>query len=125
MFALKIQLILYDFIGFICIVVQVHYIITHIRYGFTVNDAEILVSFSIALIIMHSIEFWTVLHSGEMAKLKWSETMVSLTQARGNTSDDKLRSKINDILATMKVKKLEFHAFNFFKIDLSLLTAVS
>ncbi|XP_055692328.1 putative gustatory receptor 28a [Lutzomyia longipalpis] len=118
------QLILTFLSAFICVIVQMHYIINHIRHGFAMTDAEILVSFSLALVTMHAIEFWTVLHGGEMAKVKWNETMVVLTQARGNSSDDKLRSKINDILATMKVKKLEFHAFNFFTVDLSLLTAM-
>ncbi|GAB0090117.1 hypothetical protein DMENIID0001_048020 [Sergentomyia squamirostris] len=118
------QLILTFFSGFVCTIVQMHYIINHIRYGFTLPNADILASFSFSLVAMHSIEVWTILLSGEIVKLKWSEAIVALTQAKINSSDDQLRRKINDMIAIMKCKKLELHAFNFFTIDLSVITAM-
>lgn len=54
--------------SFICITVQLYYVIQHIGSGFSAPGAEILVLGSCCLLILHILEYWVILTSGDMAK---------------------------------------------------------
>lgn len=54
--------------SFICITVQLYYVIQHIGSGFSAPGAEILVLGSCCLLILHILEYWIILTSGDMSK---------------------------------------------------------
>lgn len=119
------QIVLTLLSGFICVTVQLHYTIRHIRYGFDEQGSEILVTISGILIGIHVLEYLVIFAAGDRAKSKWAQFIAELQRLRVRSSDEETRSQLFDIIHCMCYKRIEFHGCSLFTIDLSVVTGVS
>lgn len=111
--------------AFICLTVQLFYLINHIRNGFPTNKSVLASIASCSLISMHVLELWAIFFSGHKIKEMWS-TLVKTIQdtKRKYDSDEVFKSRIDELVNTMVFTRVELRAAGFFPLDLSVVTSV-
>jgi gustatory receptor len=80
--------------GFICITVQLYYIMSHIKAGFAQRNAETLAVGSCSLLFLHGMEFWSIFTSGDMAKTQWKLLINQLYVTKMKSNDEDFKNKV-------------------------------
>lgn len=80
--------------GFVCITVQLYYLLNHIRNKFRSDNAELLALTSVTLILQHSLEFLTTFIIAQMVKKKWKKSIYTLQLLKIEVSDQRLKRKV-------------------------------
>jgi hypothetical protein len=112
--------------AFICLCVQFFYIIGHVRTGFRILNSEIYFLASCSLIFTHSLEYSIVLNQGHKMKRTWNELLKTIQSIKRKYSNDELlKTKIDDLMKTLKLYNIQFHAAGLFPVDLTIVTSVS
>ena len=81
--------------GFICITVQLYYIMSHIKNGFTQKNAETQALASCSLLFLHGMEFWSIFTSGDLAKTQWKMLINKLHLNKLKSTDEDYKNKVN------------------------------
>lgn len=125
LFVFVFQVIFTILTAFICLTVQLFYLINHIRHGFPTNKSVLASIASCSLISMHVLELWAIFFSGHKIKEMWS-TLVKTIQdtKRKYDSDEVFKSRIDELVNTMVFTRVELRAAGFFPLDLSVVTSV-
>lgn len=113
--------------AFICLTVQLFYLINHIRHGFHTERAILYSAASCSLIFTHILELWTIFISGHQVKDMWNTLIkrIQSTKRKFVQSDDKLKARIDELVSIMVFTRVEMKAAGLFNIDLSVITSVS
>ncbi|XP_053690865.1 gustatory and pheromone receptor 32a-like [Sabethes cyaneus] len=111
--------------AFICITVQLYYLLNLIRFGFATPGAAFYCLASISLLLLHGIEFYALVTNGDLARVHWRRLMNCLFVAKAKSDEENFRAKMDDLIAFMGCNIPEFHAFGLFPIDLSVLTGIA
>ncbi|XP_058824516.1 putative gustatory receptor 2a [Topomyia yanbarensis] len=111
--------------AFICITVQLYYLLNQIRAGFSQPGAVIHGMAAGSMLLLHGVELWVLLTSGEQARNKWRKLINFLILTKATSNDDSFRGKIDDLVSFMTCNPPEFHAYGFFPIDFSILTGMT
>ncbi|XP_055605589.1 uncharacterized protein LOC129753766 [Uranotaenia lowii] len=90
--------------GFICVTVQLYYILNHIKNGFSQPRAEIYALAACSVLFLHGVEFWSLFTSGENVQLKWKRVINYLYFMKSKSSDDEYRAKFYYMEASEKNK---------------------
>lgn len=112
--------------AFICLTVQLFYLINHIRHGFHTDHAILYSAASCSLIFTHILELWTIFISGHQVKDMWN-TLIKRIQGtkRKFMTDEALKARIDELVSIMVFTRVEMKAAGLFNIDLSVITSVS
>lgn len=81
--------------AFICVTVQLYYLLNHIESGFAYNGWEIYTAAACSLLVLHGVEFWTLFSSGEAARRSWHELIRYLYQMKSKSSEEDFRRKVS------------------------------
>ena len=112
--------------AFICLTVQLFYLINNIRCGFQNPNAVVASGASCSLIFMHTLELWVVFISGQRVKDVWSKLVKRVFVAKRKfTVNKKLKAQIDELVSIMLFTRIEIKAAGLFNIDLSVITSVS
>ncbi|CAO1440990.1 unnamed protein product, partial [Diamesa serratosioi] len=111
--------------AFICLTVQLFYLINHIRHGFPTNKSVLASIGSCSLISMHVLELWAIFFSGHKIKEMWSSLVKTIQDTkRKYDSDEVFKSRIDELVNTMVFTRVELRAAGFFPLDLSVVTSI-
>lgn len=116
----SIQVVLNTTTGFLCITINIYYLIDNlskIQYiGF--DAGRMLVS--IQYVAHHLTEFCVIFYLGSRVKNNWSSLYYQVHLRKLETNDDiQYGNQINEILNVMSARPIEFNAFNLFPIDMT------
>ncbi|KAG5673017.1 hypothetical protein PVAND_003095 [Polypedilum vanderplanki] len=112
--------------AFICLTVQLFYLINNIRNGFQ-TKLNILASVaSCSLIFTHILELWVIFISGHRVKDMWNVLIKRIQGTKRRfASDEIFKAKIDELISIMVLTKVEMRAAGFFNIDLSVITSIA
>ncbi|KXJ72218.1 hypothetical protein RP20_CCG018578 [Aedes albopictus] len=111
--------------AFICVTVQLYYMLNHIKSGFTNNRTEIYALAACSMLFLHGVEFWALFTSGENVRLKWKNLINYVFFMKSKSNDDEFRSRADDLVSFMTTNPLEFSAYGLFPIDLSVVSGIA
>lgn len=81
--------------AFICVTVQLYYMLNHIKSGFTNNRTEIYALAACSMLFLHGVEFWALFTSGENVRLKWKNLINYVFFMKSKSNDDEFRSRVS------------------------------
>jgi gustatory receptor len=112
--------------AFICLTVQLFYLINNIRHGFQSDKSVLAAAASCSLIFTHILELWVIFISGHRVKDMWTGLIkrVQFTK-RQFAADEKFKAQIDELVSIMVFTRIEMKAAGLFNIDLSVITSVS
>lgn len=111
--------------AFICLTVQLFYLINHIQHGFPTNKSVLASIASCSLISLHVLELWVIFFSGHKIKEMWNILVKTIQDTkRKYDSDEVFKSRIDELVNTMVFTRVELKAAGFFPLDLSVVTSV-
>jgi gustatory receptor len=112
--------------AFICLTVQLFYIINHIRHSFQSNKSIISAAASCSLIFTHILELWVIFISGHRVKDMWSMLIKRVQNSKRKfASNERFKAQIDELVSIMVFTRIEIKAAGLFNIDLSVITSVS
>jgi gustatory receptor len=112
--------------AFICLTVQLFYLINNIRRGFKTPDSILASAASCSLIFTHILELWVIFVSGHRVKDMWNILIKRIQGMKRRFAGDAMfKDKIDELISIMMFTKVEMRAAGFFDIDLSVITSVS
>ncbi|XP_053690866.1 gustatory and pheromone receptor 32a-like [Sabethes cyaneus] len=111
--------------AFICITVQLYYLLNQIRAGFVIPGAAVFCLAASSLLLLHGIEFYALFTNGDLARNHWRQLMNYLFVVKAKSSDENFRAKMDELIGFMSCNSPEFRAFGLFPIDLSVLTGMA
>lgn len=112
--------------AFICLTVQLFYLINHIRHGFHGERSIVHSTASCSLIFTHILELWTIFISGHEVKDTWNALIKRIQSTKRRfVTDEALKMRIDELVSIMVFTKVEMKAAGLFNIDLSVITSVS
>lgn len=94
----KQQMIFSVLSGFVCITVQLYYLLNNIRSQFRNTNAVLLAFSSLVLIIQHSIELLSTFITAQMVKKKWKRAVYMLQLLKIESNDQKLKHRVMMLL---------------------------
>lgn len=112
--------------AFICLTVQLFYLINNVRLGFRSKNSVWQAASSCSLIFTHILELLVIFISGHRVKDTWSALIKRMQDVKRKTSaDEKVKAHIDELVAIMVYTRVEMKAAGLFNIDLSVITSVS
>ncbi|EAT36998.2 AAEL010962-PA, partial [Aedes aegypti] len=111
--------------AFICVTVQLYYMLNHIKSGFTHSRSEIYALAACSMLFLHGVEFWSLFTSGENVRLKWKNLINYVFFMKSKSNDEEFRSRADDLISFMATNPLEFNAYGLFPIDLSVVSGIA
>lgn len=112
--------------AFICLTVQLFYLINNIRLGFRNKNSVWQAASSCSLIFTHILELLVIFISGHRVKDTWSGLIKRMQDVKRKTSsDEKVKAQLDELVAIMVYTRVEMKAAGLFNIDLSVITSVS
>ncbi|XP_062559006.1 uncharacterized protein LOC134223814 [Armigeres subalbatus] len=111
--------------AFICVTVQLYYMLNHIKTGFSQSQAEIYALAACSMLFLHGVEFWALFTSGENARYKWKNLINYVFFIKSKSNDEEFRCRADDLISFMHANPLEFHAYGLFPIDLSVVSGIA
>lgn len=112
--------------AFICLTVQLFYLINHIRHGFNGEHSILHSTACCSLIFTHILELWAIFISGHQVKDMWNILIKRIQSTKRNfATDEDLKMRIDELISIMIFTKVEMKAAGLFNIDLSVITSVS
>lgn len=112
--------------AFICLTVQLFYLINNIRLGFRNKHAVWQGASSCSLIFTHILELLVIFISGHRVKDTWSALIKRMQDVKRKTSsDEKVKAQVDELVSIMVYTRVEMKAAGLFNIDLSVITSVS
>lgn len=111
--------------AFICLTVQLFYLINNIRHGFQ-NERAVLGSLaSCSLIFTHILELYVIFVSGHRVKDMWN-LLIKRVQStkRKFAQNEKFKARVDELVSIMAFTRVEMKAAGLFNIDLSVITSV-
>lgn len=81
--------------GFVCITIQLYYVINNAKSGFDVEGADIFVTASLSLVALHALEFWSVFSSGNLIKNKWRQVLTNFHDIKIKVADESVKNKVS------------------------------
>jgi gustatory receptor len=111
--------------AFICLTIQLFYLINNIRHGFRNERAVLSSAASCSLIFTHVLELWVIFISGHRVKDMWNLLIKRIQSTKRRfANDDTFKAKIDELVSIMVFCKVEMKAAGLFNIDLSVITSV-
>lgn len=112
--------------AFICLTVQLFYLINNIRHGFQSSKSVLGAAASCSLIFTHVLELWVIFISGHRVKDMWTALIKQVQETKRRFSaDERFKSQIDELVSIMVFTRIEMKAAGLFNIDLSVITSVS
>jgi len=112
--------------AFICLTVQLFYLINNIRRGFPNDKSVLAATASCSLIFTHIMEIWIIFISGHRVKDSWSSLIKQVQSVkRRYVGDENFKVRIDELVSIMIFTRVELKAAGLFNIDLSVITSVS
>lgn len=111
--------------AFICLTVQLFYIINNIRHGFQSENSVLASAASCSLIFTHVLELWIIFISGNRVKDMWTALINRLQSAKRRfVRDEIFKTRIDELVSIMVFTRVELKAAGLFPVDLSVVTSV-
>lgn len=112
--------------AFICLTVQLFYLINNIRHSFQTENAVLSSAASCSLIFTHILELWIIFISGHRVKDMWNALIKRVQSTKRRFAvDEAFRARIDELISIMMFTRVEMKAAGLFNIDLSVITSVS
>ncbi|EDS26201.1 conserved hypothetical protein [Culex quinquefasciatus] len=111
--------------AFICVTVQLYYMLNHIKSGFSQSRSEIYALAACSMLFLHGVEFWSLFTSGENVRGEWKKVINYLYFMKSKSNEEEFRSKADDLISFMTANPLEFNAYGLFPIDLSVISGIA
>jgi len=125
-FPILMQVIFTILSAFICLTVQLFYVINNIRHSFQTENAVLSTAASCSLIFTHILELWVIFISGHRVKDMWNSLIKRVQSTKRRFAvDETIRCKIDELVSIMTFTRVEMKAAGLFNIDLSVITSVS
>lgn len=80
--------------GFVCITIQLYYVINNAKSGFVIEGSDIFVTASLSLVALHALEYWSIFSSGNLIKNKWSQILMSFQAIKIKAVDESIKNKV-------------------------------
>lgn len=81
--------------AFICVTVQLYYMLNHIKSGFTQSRSEIYALAACSMLFLHGVEFWSLFTSGETVRLKWKNLINYVFFMKSKSNEEEFRSRVS------------------------------
>lgn len=81
--------------AFICVTVQLYYMLNHIKSGFTQSRSEIYALAACSMLFLHGVELWSLFTSGETVRLKWKNLINYVFFMKSKSNDEEFCSKVS------------------------------
>lgn len=112
--------------AFICLTVQLFYVINNIRHSFQNENSVLSTAASCSLIFTHILELWVIFISGHRVKDMWNSLIKRVQSTKRRFAvDEAIRCRIDELVSIMTFTRVEMKAAGLFNIDLSVITSVS
>lgn len=112
--------------AFICLTVQLFYLINNIRQGFPSEKSMLAAAASCSLIFTHVLELWVIFIGGHRVKDMWSDVIKRVQETKRKfAADERFKAQIDELVSIMVFTRIEMKAAGLFNIDLSVITSVS
>lgn len=83
--------------GFVCITIQMYYVINNAKNGFEVEGSDIFVTASLSLVALHALEYWSIFSSGNLIKNKWRQVLTTFHAIKIKVADENVKNKVGYI----------------------------
>ncbi|KAL7017683.1 hypothetical protein ACKWTF_010482 [Chironomus riparius] len=112
--------------AFICLTVQLFYVINNIRHSFQNENSVLSTAASCSLIFTHILELWVIFISGHRVKDMWNSLIKRVQSTKRRFAvDEAIRCRIDELVSIMTFTRVEMKAAGLFNIDLSVITSIA